>query len=48
MNATFWVAALGLAYLVCLFGIAHGADRRRRRGHSPVDNPWVYSLSLAV
>ncbi len=49
MSRTFWVAALALAYLVCLFGIAHGTDRRRRRGgSSPVDNPWVYSLSLAV
>jgi signal transduction histidine kinase/Na+/proline symporter len=48
MSHTFWVAALALTYLVCLFGIAHGTDRRRQRGHSPVDNPWVYSLSLGV
>jgi len=48
MSRTVWVAVLALGYLVCLFGIAYAADRLRRRGHSPVDNPWVYSLSLAV
>jgi signal transduction histidine kinase/Na+/proline symporter len=45
---TFWVALLGLGYVLGLFVIAYAADEARSRGRSPVDNPWVYSLSLAV
>ena len=48
MIRTFWVALLGVGYVLGLFAIAYAADRARRRGRSPVDNPWVYSLSLAV
>ena len=48
MNQTFWVALLAVAYLLGLFAIAYATDKARERGHSPVDNPWVYSLSLAV
>ncbi|GAB4277354.1 MAG: SpoIIE family protein phosphatase [Deferrisomatales bacterium] len=48
MNRTVWVAGLGLSYLLGLFAIAYAADRARSRGRSPVDNPWVYSFSLAV
>ncbi|MDW7711903.1 MAG: ATP-binding protein [Deferrisomatales bacterium] len=48
MISTFWVAFLGVAYVLGLFAIAYAADRARARGRSPVDNPWVYSLSLAV
>lgn len=48
MNQTFWVAFLGLAYLLGLFAIAYATDKAREKGRSPVDNPWVYSLSLAV
>ncbi len=48
MNVTFWVAFLGVGYLLGLFAIAYATDLARERGHSPVDNPWVYSFSLAV
>jgi len=48
MNLTFWVAILGIAYLVGLFAIAYATDKAREMGRSPVDNPWVYSFSLAV
>jgi hypothetical protein len=37
-----------LSYLVLLFGIAWIAERQERRGRSLVNNPYVYSLSLAV
>ncbi|KAF0220395.1 MAG: multi-sensor signal transduction histidine [Geobacteraceae bacterium] len=48
MNHTFWVASLGVGYLLGLFAIAYATDKARERGRSPVDNPWVYSFSLAV
>lgn len=48
MSDTFWVAFLGVVYLLGLFAIAYATDKARERGHSPVDNPWVYSFSLAV
>ncbi len=48
MSRTAWVTAAGLLYVLGLFAIAFATDRARRRGHSPVDHPWVYSLSLAV
>jgi len=48
MSHTFWVALLGVAYLLGLFAIAYASDKARERGRSPVDNPWVYSFSLAV
>lgn len=48
MNQTFWVAFLGVGYLLGLFAIAYATDKARERGRSPVDNPWVYSFSLAV
>lgn len=48
MNQTFWVAFLGIGYLVGLFAIAYATDKAREMGRSPVDNPWVYSFSLAV
>lgn len=48
MNETFWVALLGVAYLLLLFAIAYATDKARGSGHSLVDNPWVYSVSLAV
>lgn len=48
MNQTFWIAALGVAYVLGLFAIAYATDKARERGRSPVDNPWVYSFSLAV
>ncbi|MHB8765028.1 MAG: SLC5/6 family protein, partial [Deferrisomatales bacterium] len=48
MSRTWWAALLGVLYVFGLFAIAYATDRARRRGRSPVDNPWVYSLSLAV
>ncbi len=48
MNETFWVALLGMAYLLILFAIAYVTDKSREIGHSLVDNPWMYSVSLAV
>ncbi|HIJ95680.1 MAG TPA: GAF domain-containing protein [Desulfuromonadales bacterium] len=48
MNETFWVALLGIAYLLLLFAIAYVTDKVRESGRSLVDNPWVYTVSLAV
>ncbi len=48
MNETFWVALLGVGYLLVLFAIAYATDKARDSGHSLVDNPWVYSVSMAV
>lgn len=48
MNETFWVALLGIGYLLLLFAIAFATDKARESGNSLVDNPWVYSVSLAV
>jgi len=48
VNETFWVALLGIGYLLLLFAIAYATDKARESGHSLVDNPWVYSISLAV
>lgn len=35
-------------YLALLFGIAYLGEQRARRGRSLVNNPYIYSLSLAV
>jgi signal transduction histidine kinase/Na+/proline symporter len=48
VSQPFWVAILGLGYLLGLFAIAYATDKAREEGRSPVDNPWVYSFSLAV
>ena len=48
MNQTFWIAFLGIGYVLGLFAIAYATDKARERGRSLVDNPWVYSFSLAV
>ncbi len=42
------VALTSLVYFGILFAVAYYADRQRKRGHSLIDNPTVYSLSLAV
>ena len=42
------VVLTSMLYFGILFGVAYYADRQRKRGHSLVDNPSVYSLSLAV
>jgi sigma-B regulation protein RsbU (phosphoserine phosphatase) len=48
MIAVSTVALTSLVYFGILFALAAYADRQRRRGHSLIDNPTVYSLSLAV
>ena len=42
------IVAASFAYLLLLFAVAHFGDRRADQGRSIIDNPWVYSLSLAV
>ncbi len=39
---------IALAYLVILFIIAYHAERKEKAGSSIVNNPYIYSLSLAV
>ena len=48
MFAPYNVFFILLSYLLLLFGIAWLAERQERRGRSLVNNPYVYSLSLAV
>ncbi len=42
------VATLSLCYFGILFAVAYYADQRHRAGASLIDNPNVYSFSLAV
>jgi hypothetical protein len=42
------IAAVSLAYLGALFGIAYWADRRAVAGRSVIASPLVYALSLSV
>ena len=42
------VALTSIIYFGVLFGVAYYADRQRKLGRSLIDNPSVYSLSLAV
>ncbi|MBW1645865.1 MAG: GAF domain-containing protein [Deltaproteobacteria bacterium] len=44
----FLIAGIALGYLCLLFAVAFYADRRRFKGGSLVDNPYIYALSLAV
>ncbi len=37
-----------LAYLLILFALAYWADSREQSGHSLVNNPYVYALSMGV
>jgi Na+/proline symporter/signal transduction histidine kinase len=48
MFAPYNVFFILLSYLLLLFGIAWLAERQEQRGRSLVNNPYVYSLSLAV
>jgi sigma-B regulation protein RsbU (phosphoserine phosphatase) len=48
VSQTYWIAFLGIGYLLALFAIAYATDKARERGRSLVNNPWVYSFSLAV
>jgi len=48
MFAPYNIFFILLSYLLLLFGIAWVAERQERRGRSLVNNPYVYSRSLAV
>ncbi|MCH8557386.1 MAG: sensor histidine kinase [Balneolia bacterium] len=48
MNSPVLIAAIAFGYLSLLFLIAYLADKRAKQGKSLINNPWVYSLSLAV
>src|SRR5512139_1261307 len=48
MFAPYNVFFILLSYLLLLFGIAWLAERQERRGRSIINNPYVFSLSLAV
>ncbi len=46
---TAWgILSVALVYVLGLFAIAYWGDRRAREGKSVIDNPAIYSLSLAV
>jgi PAS domain S-box-containing protein len=40
--------AIVLAYLFLLFAVAYYAEKKEKTGRSIVNNPYIYSLSLAV
>ncbi|MBI5274925.1 MAG: histidine kinase [Burkholderiales bacterium] len=42
------ILLISAAYLGILFAIASWGDKRADAGRSIIDNPWIYSLSLAV
>lgn len=42
------IICIAFAYLGLLFGIAYFAEKRAATGQSIINNPWVYSLSIAV
>lgn len=42
------IVGASFAYLLLLFAVAYFGDRRADAGRSIIDNPWVFSLSLAV
>ncbi|MEO1201724.1 MAG: histidine kinase dimerization/phospho-acceptor domain-containing protein [Pseudomonadota bacterium] len=42
------IVLVSLAYLSTLFAIAYLGDRRAERGRSPLANPVVYALAIAV
>ncbi len=42
------VIGVSLAYLVLLFLIAHYGERRAEQGRSLTNNPYIYTLSIAI
>lgn len=42
------VILIAFAYLGVMFGVAYYAEKRAAAGRSIINNPWVYSLSIAV
>jgi Na+/proline symporter/nitrogen-specific signal transduction histidine kinase len=43
-----FVLVTGFAYVSLLFGIAYYGDRRADAGRSIINNPYIYTLSIAV
>ncbi len=48
MSSPVLISFLAFGYLLILFLIAYFADKRARQGKSLTNNPYIYSLSLAV
>ncbi len=48
MFAPFNLFAVTFCYLILLFALAYYAEKKERTGKSIVNNPYIYSLSLAV
>ena len=42
------ILLVALVYLGVLFAVASWGDRRSDRGHSLINNPYIYTLSIAV
>lgn len=42
------VILVSVLYLAALFGVAYWGEYRSRKGKSPVTNPYIYALSMAV
>src|SRR5208283_4887526 len=48
MFAPYYLFTITLCYLILLFALAYYAEKKEKTGNSIVDNPYIYSLSLAV
>src|SRR5271157_1186415 len=48
MFAPFNLLAITFCYLLLLFALAYYAEKKELTGKSIVNNPYIYSLSLAV
>jgi PAS domain S-box-containing protein len=48
MFAPYNLFAIVLGYLSLLFAVAYYAEKQEKKGRSIVNNPYIYSLSLAV
>jgi PAS domain S-box-containing protein len=48
MFVSYKLFAIVLGYLFLLFAVAYYAEKQEKRGKSIVNNPYIYSLSLAV
>jgi Na+/proline symporter/nitrogen-specific signal transduction histidine kinase len=48
MLATETIVFVSLGYIGILFAVAYFCDKRADAGHSYINNPYVYALSLAV
>lgn len=47
MNA-WWIILISIGYASLLFLIAYWSERKAKKGSSVINNPYVYTLSLAV